>query len=470
MFVGGAGGIALAYAALHWLARTRPDLSRVEAIQIDGIVAVFALGVILLCTLCCGLIGALSSLDTKLLNSLHEAGRSSSAGVGRVQLRRALLTLEVGLTVVLLVIAGLLLKSYERLRASDMGCVTQNVLTMRIGLFGGHYNDPSQQVNFYSELLTRVRTLPGVSAVGFVQAVPGQGYWGDNLFTVVEHHALPPRQIQFAIYRWADPGYFAAMDIPVLRGHSFDPGKRLGLADEVVISKSFADGNLPGEDPVGKHLRVDDHVRTIVGVVGDTRYTPAEDPKPTMYVPLFMGFANNGTLVIRSSRDVDQLALPVQRIVQAMDHDLAVSDVLSMDQLLGKSTVDASFDATLLGFFAGLSLLLAAVGLFGVLSYIVAQRTSEIGVRIALGAQKNQLLRLVLLDGMRPAVLGLIFGIAASLYTTRLIRSMLYDIKPLDLEVLIVVSGALFVVALVACWIPARRAASVDPMKALRNE
>ncbi len=469
-FAGGAGGIALAYAALQWLARTRSDLSRVETIQIDGIVAVFALGVILLCALFCGLIGALSSRDTRLLASLQEVSRSSSSGVGRVQLRRGLLTLEVGLTVVLLVAAGLLLKSYQRLRSSEMGCITQNVLTMRIGLFGGHYNDPALQVNFYSDLLTRVRALPGVDATGFVQAVPGQGYWGDNLFTVVEHPPLPPGQVQFAIYRWADPGYFSAMGIPVLRGHSFDSSKRLDHADEIVISKSFADENLSGEDPIGKHLRVDDRVLTIVGVVGDTRYIPAEDPKPMMYVPLFRGFANNGTLVIRSSHDVDQLALPVQRIVQALDHDLAVSDVLTMDQLLGKTTVDASFDATLLGFFAGLSLLLAAVGLFGVLSYIVAQRTSEIGIRIALGAQREQVLRLVLLDGLRPALAGLAFGLTASACAARPIRSMLYGTRPLDPAVFTAAAATLFAVALVACAVPAWRASRLDPVTALRME
>jgi len=240
----------------------------------------------------------------------------------------------------------------------------------------------------------------------------------------------------------------------------------------VVVSKSFADTYLPGEDPLGKHLHslCCKSNFTIVGVVGDTRYSPSEEPKPIQYLPLFAGFGNNGALVIRSSHDVEQLALPVQRIVQELDHDLPVSNVLTMDQLLGKSTMDESFNATLLVVFAGLSLLLAAVGLFGVLSYMVVQRTSEIGIRMALGAQREQVLRKVLLDGMRPALFGLGFGLAASVGAARLIRSMLYGTQPLDPAVFAAVSATLLLVAALACLVPAWRASRLDPMQALRTE
>jgi putative ABC transport system permease protein len=208
----------------------------------------------------------------------------------------------------------------------------------------------------------------------------------------------------------------------------------------------------------------------IVGVVGDTRYTASEAPRPMQYYPLFAGVQNNGTLVIRSSRNVEQFALPVQRIVGGLDHDLPVSDVLTMDQLLGKSTQDTSFNATLLLGFAVLSLVLAGVGLFGVLSYIVAQRSSEIGIRIALGAQRDQVLRQVLLDGLRPALLGLVFGLAASAGAARLIRSMLYGTQPLDPAVFAAVAATLLLVAALACLVPAWRASRLDPMQALRME
>jgi predicted permease len=344
---------------------------------------------------------------------------------------------------------------------------------MRLDLFGRRYGKPAQLVNFYTTLLEQVRAVPGVEAAGFVQAVPGQGYWGDNGFTIAEHPPLPQAQAQYAIFRYADPGYFAAMRIPILRGRSFQPDLKLDQAREVVVSKAFADTYFPGENPLGKHLRsgVTD-VYTIVGVVGDTRYAVSEDPRPMQYYPLFegAGVENNGTLVIRSSHDVEQLALPVQRIVQELDHDLPVSDVLTMDQLLGKSTLDTSFDATLLTAFAALSLLLAGVGLFGVLSYIVAQRTSEIGIRMALGAQREQVLWQVLLEGLRPALFGLAFGLAASVGAARLIRSMLYGTRPLDPAVFAAVAVALLLVAGLACMVPAWQASRLDPMRALRTE
>ena len=468
--VGGGAGLLLAYGALQWLVHLRTDMSRVEAIHIDGMVAAFAVGLIALCALFAGMISSLSTDSRRLLSALQDSGRGSSAGLSNTRLRKSLLAVEVGLTVVLLVAAGLLLKSYARLRSSEMGCITKNVLTMRIGLFGGRYNDPAQQVNLYRSLLEHVRALPGVQSAGFVQAVPGQGYWGDSSFAIGEHPPLPRGQAQFAIARFADPGYFAAMGIPILRGRSFDPSKQLERADEAVVSKSFVDQYLQGEDPIGKHLVVMGHNMEIVGVVGDTRYQASELPGPMQYFPLFSGAQNNGTLVIRSSGDVEQLALPVQRLVAELDHNLPVSDVLTMEQLLGKSTLDASFNATLLLGFAVLSLLLAGVGLFGVLSYIVAQRTSEIGIRIALGAQREQVLRNVLFDGMRPALLGLAFGLIASSAVVQLIRAMLYQTQPLDPLVFAAVAAALLLVATLACMIPAWRASRLDPMQALRAE
>jgi putative ABC transport system permease protein len=273
-----------------------------------------------------------------------------------------------------------------------------------------------------------------------------------------------------AIYRWADPGYFAAMGIPVLRGRTFDDGKRLDKANEIVISKKFADRKLPGENPIGKHVRVDDRVLTIVGVVGDTRFAQSEEPAPMQYLPLYSGFPNHGSLVIRSSQDVDKFALPVEKLLQSIDRDLPVSDVMTMDQLLGKSAMNVSFDATLLAVFAGLSLLLAAVGFFGVLSFLVAQRTGEIGIRMALGARREQVLLRILLDGLRPALVGLVLGLAASVATARGMQSMLYGTQSMDGFVFAGVSAALLLAAVAACVVPAWRASRLDPMQALRTE
>ncbi len=469
---GGVLGIVLAAASLGWLTRTRTDISRMESIHIDGVVAAFTVGVVVLCALFSGLIAAFSASDKRILAALQEASRSVSGGNARAALRKALLTIELGLTVILLVGAGLLLKSYERLRSSDMGCATQNVLTMRLGLPKARYKTPADLANFYDSLLTRVRALPGAEDAGLVSAVPGQGYWGDWGFSIVEHPPLPQGKGLFAINRWADPKYFAAMGIPFLRGHTFDDGQRLNAANEVIISQLFARRYFPGEDPLGKHIHVGlaNMNAVIVGVVGDTRYVIGEEPEPMQYYPLDAGVNNNITLVVRSSQDVEQFAMPVQRIVGALDRDMPVSDVLTMEQLLGKNTMSESFNATLLTAFATLSLLLAAVGLFGVLSYVVAQRTTEIGIRMALGARREQLMGKMLLDGMGPAILGLVLGLAASVGASRLMRDLLYEIKPLDPAVFAAVAATLLVVAALACLVPAWRAARLDPMQALRTE
>jgi predicted permease len=466
---GGGLGLLLALTALHWLTRTRHDMSRVESIHIDGFVAAFTVGVIVLCGLFSGFIAAFSSGDKRILGALHEASRSVSGAGVRATLRKVLLTLEVGLTVILLIGAGLLLKSYERLHSSDMGCITQNVITMHLGLPDARYATPAQRANFYDTLLERVRALPGLDAAGFVTAVPGQCYGSDWTFSIVEHPLLPQGSGLSAIGRWADPRYFGAMGIPILRGRTFD-GKRLDAANEAIISQSFASQYFPGEDPLGKHLHVRGQNAVIVGVVGDTRYAIGEPPRPIHYYPLDAGFENVGTLVIRASHDLEQFTLAVQRIVADMDRDLPVSDVLTMNQLLGKSTLNQSFNTTLLVAFATLSLILAAVGLFGVMSYIAVQRTTEIGIRIALGAKREHVMRKMLLDGMRPAAFGLVVGLAASLEAGQLMRDLLYEIKPLDPEVFAAVAATLLAVAAFACIVPAWRASRLDPMQALRSE
>src|SRR5208282_5711557 len=241
-------------------------------------------------------------------------------------------------------------------------------------------------------------------------------------------------------------------------------------ANEVITSQSFAGQYFPDEDPIGRHIRVRGKTAVIVGIVGDTRYAIGEAPRPMQYYPLDAGIENVGTLVIRSSHNLEQFALPVQRIVSEMDRDLPVSDVLTMNQLLGRSTLDQSFNTALLVAFATLSLVLAAVGLFGVMSYIAGQRTTEIGIRLALGAKREQVMRKILLDGMWPAVFGLVVGLAASLEAGQLMRDLLYEIGPLDPAVYAVVATTLLAVAAFACIVPAWRASRVDPMQALRAE
>jgi predicted permease len=419
--------------------------------------------------------GALSSLSAgsaQILESLQDASRSNSAGQSRTRLRKVLLTLEVGLTVVLLTGAGLLLRSYARLRSVDLGCTTQNVLTMSVTLPEARYTTDAQRAGFFDGLLARVRNLPGVQSAAYIfPTVPGDGYGGDSGFRIVEHPPLPQGKGQWARTLFIDPGYFSTMGIPVKRGRTLGEDQRPGHATEVVVSEAFVRQYMPGEEPLGRHVHKGPHTYEIVGVTGDTLFEVNEPAAPIMYFALDAGEDMNGaTLVIRSGRDVTQYALPVQKIVQQMDRDLPLSDILTMDEVIGTNTADASFDATLLAIFAVASLLLAAVGLFGVLSYIVAQRTAEIGIRIALGAQREQVVRHLLFDGLRPALAGLVLGLGAAMAVTRLLQSMLYRTEALDPVVFGGVSITLLAVAALACILPAWRASRLDPVQALRRE
>jgi predicted permease len=469
---GGGLGLLLAWGGLEWLVRTRHDMNRVEAIHIDAVVVGATLGIILLSALFSALISAASENGKEILASLQESSRAHSAGRARAGLRKVLLVLEVGLTVVLLVGAGLLLKSYERLRNTDLGVPVDNVLTMHFGLPEARYKDPAQVAAFFERLIERVRALPGVQGAGYVSGAPGQGWNGDNLVSVVEHPPLPKGEGLDLMTRRADPGYFSAIQIPLVRGRIFTLDERSERGHVTVISQSAAQLCFPGEDPIGKHLKVsmEDQTYEVVGVVGDTRWSISQPMRPTFYEPLYGTGQTGATMVIRSAQNVETLAVPVQKIIGQMDPDLPVGDAMTLRETIGKSTIDSQFDSILVLAFALIALLLAAAGLYGVLAYLVTQRTSEIGIRIALGAQQGLVLRGMLLDGLRPALLGLVLGLGASAASVRLIRSMLYETQPLDPSVFVAVSAMLLVVAGLACLLPAWRASRLDPMQALRTE
>jgi predicted permease len=470
--LGGGFGLLLAWAAIKWLVYARQDMNRVEAIHIDTTVAAFTVGSIAICALFSGLISAFSADSKKLLGSLQESSRASRGSYQKTVLRKALLVVEVCLTVVLLVGAGLLLKSYQRLRSVDLGVPVDNILTMHFSLPDARYKEPVQQVAFFERLIERVRAVPGVQGAGLVSAAPGQGWGGDHLMTVVEHPPLPKGKGQDFMVRGADPGYFAAIQIPLVRGRIFDSSERLERSRVAVISQSAAQQFFPGEDPVGKHLKVGITGETfeIIGVVGDVRWNVSEPMQPTLYWPVYGNGYSGATIVIRSSRKVDSLALPVQTIIGELDRDLPVANVMTLRESIAKATISSRFDSLLVLGFAVIALVLAAAGLYGVLAYLVTQRTGEIGIRMALGAPRQNVLRLMLMDGVSPALLGLFLGLGASAATGRLIASMLYETKPLDPAVFAAVAAMLFVVAAVACIVPAWRASRVDPMQALRTE
>jgi predicted permease len=348
---GGILGLLLAMGALAWLAHSRVALARSEEIHLDLWALTFVIAISTLTGLVAGLIPSLSLHAGQLLESLQSSSRSHSGGRGRAQLRKALLTAEVGLTVVLLLGAGLLLKSYQRLRTTDLGCAVDNVLTMGFNLPDVSYPQPTQRVAFYEQLLARVRALPGVQAAALSTALPNQGWGGDNLISIAEHPPLPKGQGIDFMRRAVDPGYFAALQIPLLRGRYFRDDERFDRAHVAIISELTAKQYFPGEDPVGRHLKMpednDNTVYEIVGAVGDTRWMISQPERPTWYRPLWDGKSVWTALAIRGSSNVESVALPVQKIFGQMDPDLPVSDVLTMRQNIGLATVNGS-DATAL--------------------------------------------------------------------------------------------------------------------------
>jgi putative ABC transport system permease protein len=466
----GAAGIAIAWTALQLLVKMRPDMNRVESIRIDGGVVLFTIVAIASCALSAGLISALGADGKRLLSALHESSRANRGSHQRATLRKVLLVLEVSLTVVLLAGAGLLLKSYQRLRTTDLGIPIDNALRLHVSLPESRYKKEGQQVAFFEQLIAGVRALPGVESAGLVSTAPGQGWGGDSLADTLEQ---PRRQEDLLDIhrRAADPGYFAAAKIPLLRGRIFTSDERLSRSDVALISLSTAQQLFPGHDPIGKHLHFgyNKDAYEIIGVVGDVRWDVHQPPKPTMYMPIY-GHDWTGATIFARGRNVESLAMPIENVVGRLDRDLPVSNVMTFRESIAKSTVDSQFDSLLILTFAIIALILAAAGLYGVLAYLVTQRTGEIGIRMALGAPRSQVLRLMLLDGLRPALLGLVVGLAAAAATGRLIASMLFETKPLDPGIYAAVAATLLIVAAIACMLPAWRASRVDPMQALRTE
>jgi putative ABC transport system permease protein len=472
-FAGGVLGGLLACVAIRWLVALRSDLPRPDSIHADQAAFLFMVAITASSGVFCGLLPAFSSTRRQLLESCKENSRSLGGGQPRARLRRLLLTSEIALTVVLLIGGGLLLKSFAELRSAKMGCATSGVLSMGVDLPEAQYQTPAQKVAFFTRLLSQVRATPGVRAASFITVLPGNGHFEDNTFSIVGRPAVRPGESLDAALRAADSSYFSAMDIPLLRGRFFTDSERPDNSKSLIISESMARKFFPTEDPLGKILMIDwegqPHFE-IIGVVGDVLSDLNRPPEPTMYFPLNSGRFGYGSLVVRSTQDVTELARPIQKEIATMDPNLAVSDVLTMDQIIGKSTSTAQFDAILILAFAIMALVLAAVGLFGVLSYLVTQRTSELGIRIALGAQQQQILRLILVDGLQPAWIGLVLGLAGGAGAGQLIRGMLYGVHPMDIAIFTAVAVISILVAVCASALPAWRASHIDPTQALRNE
>jgi predicted permease len=465
-------------AATAWVARTWKNLPSAGGIHVDALVLAFACALVFVTAFLAGLLPAISSSGRPVLAALQASARSLGGSLAQTALRKGLLTVEIAVTVVLLIAAGLLLKSFVQLRANDLRCAT-NVLTMTYSLPKQRYDTPDKDISFHERLLDKLAAMPGVLAVGLGESVPGKGEVEDDIFTIPEHPPVKPGDVFLdALVRRADPGYFNALQIPLLKGRFFsreDTSDQAhpGRGDKVIINQEFARQQFPGDNPIGKHLQVllwSGVKYEIIGVVGDTLHQVNAPVRPTMYFPQLSGSDQDGTLVIRTAGDPLLFAIPVQRQIATLDPELPVSSVLTMEQIIGNSLGDIRLMATLVLVFAALSLLLASVGLYGVLSYLATQRTTELGIRMALGAQREHVLRLMLLDGLRPALSGLGIGLVFSMAAMRMIHSFLFGVKPLDASVYGIVVLTLLAVAVLACIAPSWRASRLDPIEALRTE
>jgi predicted permease len=473
---GGVTGALLSLSATNWLVSTWKDLPSARSVHVDGMVLAFACALFISAALLAGLLPAISSTGKSAISALQASSRTAAGSQSRTTLRKTLLTVEIATTVVLLIAAGLLLKSFWRLRTTDLGCITVKVLTMGYSLPMKKYDTPGKVNAFNETLLERVRAMPGVRAAALGSMIPGEGAGEDDVFTIPEHPPIAAgAALPDALYRTADPGYFSALQIPLLSGRFFTRHDRSGQPKTVIISHQLAQEYFSGESPLGKHIHLVPYGNAdyeIAGVVADTLYQVGRPTRATIYFPILNGDNNTGdfTLAVRNATDPLTISVPVQKVIAELDPQLPVHDVLTMDQIIEQSLGNASLSASVVLGFALLSLILASVGLYGVLSYLTTQRTGEIGVRMALGAQRREVVHLMLGDGLRPALYGLGLGLAASVGSVRLIQSMLYRTGPLDPAVFACVAASLLLVACIACLVPAWKASRIDPMQALRNE
>ena len=483
LLLAGAGGLLGVLGAV-WgveaLAKLLPEsLSKLQNVSVDARVLLFTLSVSVLTAVVFGGVPALLAARAKPGETLSDVARDAAGGVSGRHVRRMLVVSEVALAVVLLVGAGLLIRSFQILRQVETGFTTENLLTMRMVLPMPKYAKPEARRAFYDEMLRRVKELPGVESAGMITFLP-LSFNGMNFSFSVEGQASPgDMKLPFALYRVVSPDYFRAMGIPLQRGRFFDAHDSADSQPVILISRQLAERYWPNEDPIGKRLKIGpldspNAWLTVVGVVGNVRQAGLYgDPRMDLYVPYAQErrvFIAPRDLVLRTKGDATSVAGAVRQAVWSVDKDQPISHVRTMDQVFGAAISQERFQALLLGLFAALALVLACIGLYGVISYAVAQRTHEIGVRMALGARPRDVLRLVLRQGMSLTVVGLVLGIAIGSVATRVLSDLLYGVTARDPLTFVGVPILLLVVAFLACYIPARRATRIDPLVALRYE
>jgi len=477
---GASVGLAFAFGAVRFLAWWNPaDIPRVASASLDGRVVAFTAAVAFVTSVVFGLAPALRAMRVDLTDSLKDGSQSASSGGARQRFRSALVIVEMALAVVLLVGAGLMLRSLASLQRIDLGLDPSNVLTMRVSLPQASYGSPEQVVVFYQQLLERIRQMPGVRAAGAIRALPLASTIGDSGLTV-EGYVPPPGTYAKGDWEIATDGYLEAMGERVVRGRGIQPTDTTSSQGVIVINEEMARTYWSGQDPIGRRVRIGNPSRpflTVVGIVANVRHNGITGiVKEKFYVPHTQWHVATGnpvramSLVVKAEGDPTLFTAPIRQALRQLDPSLPVADVRTMDDVVAASLSAPRFTGVLLGVFASLALLLSAVGIYGVLSYVVSRRTREIGIRLAIGAGRREVLRIVLQNGLLLSVSGILVGMAVAALVTRLMRGMLHGVTPGDPWTFAAVGIGLTLIAGLASLVPALRAMRVDPVVALKTE
>jgi len=473
--VGGTLGVVVAWVGTKALVSLSPPaLIDLKSVTVSLPVLAFTLGLSVLTGIVFGLVPALEATRFDLHNSLKEGGKSVGGSTGSHRLRSVFVVVQVALALVLLVGAGLLVKSFQRLQSVDTGFNANNLLTMRVSLLPRKYESDQQVLDFFKQAIERMKAVPGVESVGAINTPPFTGLYSGTSVDV-DGQKLPPGQELKTGVCVTDANYFQTMQIPLKRGRFFTEQEATEMRHVVLVNETFVRQNLGGGDPIGRRLTIymkEENVPTeIIGVVADHKHLGLDlAVEPVAYWPHPELVYSGMTFMVRTRDDASAVAPAARNVIHSIDPQQPIGEVSAMESLLATSVARARFSASLLTVFSFVAMVMAAVGIYGVMSYSVLQRTHEIGVRMALGAQRFDVLKLVVKQGIVLGAIGVVAGLFVSLLATRLIASLLFEVTATDTVTFVIVSLGLFLVTLIACYVPARRATRVDPLKALRYE
>jgi putative ABC transport system permease protein len=450
------------------------QIPRVASLPLDGRVFAFMLLLCAITTLVFGLLPAVRSSNPNLQSFMKEGVRGSSGGFTSRRVRNFLIISEVALAFALMIAAGLLIKSFRQLRQINLGFDPDRVLTLRVQLPPYKYKEDHQRIGFYNQTLQRIGSLPGVESVGVSNYLPLSG-WYNTLPIVIEGQPPAPAGQEPEIdHRVVSPGYFSTMKVPLIKGRYFTDADNETSMQAIIVNDAMARRYWPGEDPIGRRMKVigeNDDWRTVVGVVGDIKhFGPDTEAKPEMYRPYLQEPQMLIGLVVRTAGEPTAIAPAVRNAIYAVDGDQPVSHIMPLQDLVGDAVAPRQVSMILLTVLGGVALLLALLGIYGVLSYSITQRTQEIGIRTALGARQIDVLKLILGQSLKLILIGVVAGVAVAAVIIRLFSSLLFGVRATDPWIFGVVTAVLFLTALLASYLPARRASQLDPLRALREQ